>query len=49
MSDISVKNVNDEIKLKASFVLKCKGKSLTQAIKEFLEEQAKEFDKMRGN
>lgn len=49
MGDINVKNIDNETKLKASFVLKCKGKSLTQGIKEYLKKQAEEFDKMRGN
>lgn len=48
MSDILIKNVNKEIKIKASFVLKTKGSNLTQAVKDMLEEQAKEFDKLKG-
>ena len=48
MGDILIKNIDKETKLKASFVLKSKGKSLTQGIKEYLNEQAEEFNKMKG-
>lgn len=38
--------VDKEKKLKANFVLKTKGKSLTTAVREMLEELAKEYDEM---
>ena len=43
-SDILIKNVNTEIKRKAMFVLKSKGKTLTQAVRDMCDKLASEFD-----
>lgn len=40
--------IDGETKRKASFVLKCKGKNISEAIRELLTEYAKEFDKKYG-
>lgn len=37
--------IDEEIKQKAIFVLKCKGKTLSQAVREMTENLAKEYDK----
>lgn len=39
-----VKNVDAEKKKKASFVLSCKGKNLSVAVREMVDSLAKEFD-----
>ena len=49
MADINIKNVDKDVKLKASFVLKTKGKDLSTAVREMLDEYAKEYDKMQKN
>ena len=41
--------VDKDQKLKASFVLKTKGKDLSTAVREMLDEYAKEYDKMQKN
>ena len=41
--------VNPEIKRKAVFVLKCKGKDLSKAVREMIEKYANEFDEMQKN
>ena len=41
--------VDKDKKLKASFVLKTKGKDLSTAVREMLDEYAKEYDKMKKN
>ena len=39
--------IDKDIKLKASFVLKSKGKDLSTAVRETLEKYAKEYDEMQ--
>ena len=39
--------IDKETKLKASFVLKTKGKSLSIAVRELLEKYAKKYDEMQ--
>jgi antitoxin component of RelBE/YafQ-DinJ toxin-antitoxin module len=39
--------IDKDVKLKASFVLKLKGKDLSTAVRETLEKYAKEFDEMQ--
>ena len=46
MADINIKNIDEKAKNKAIFVLKCKGKSLTKAVKEMIKELEKEYDNM---
>lgn len=48
MARIDVANVDNEKKLKAMFVLKCKGSDLSTEIKEMVDKYAKEFDNMKG-
>lgn len=45
MDELISVRVNTEMKNKAVYVLKCKGKNLSQAVREVIEEYAKEFDK----
>jgi len=45
---VIVNGVNSESKRKAMYVLKCKGKDLSTAVREMCEKLAKEFDKMNG-
>ena len=40
--------IDEETNRKASFVLKCKGKNISEAVRELLEKYAKEFDKKYG-
>lgn len=47
MANINVRNVDQSTKLKASFVLKAKGKDLSTAVRETLEKYAKEYDEMQ--
>lgn len=42
-----VRNVDAESKKKALFVLSCKGKNLSTAVREMVENLAQEFDDMR--
>ena len=44
MTNVNVKNVDKDVKLKASFVLKTKGKDLSTAVREMLDKYAKEYD-----
>lgn len=46
--DVRIPNVNTEQKRKAMFVLKANGKNLTQAVRDFIAEYAKEFDEKYG-
>lgn len=46
MADIIAKNIDDTKKVKAMFVLKCKGKDLSKAVREMTEQLAKEYDEM---
>ena len=41
--------VDKDKKLKASFVLKTKGKDLSTAVREMLDKYAKEYDEMQKN
>jgi len=49
MSNIYIKNLDEEKKNKAMYVLSCKGKDLTKAVRELVDELAKEFDEMQKN
>lgn len=44
---VIVRGVNSQSKRKAMFVLKCKGKDLSTAVREMVESLAKEFDEMK--
>lgn len=44
MADIIVKNVDETKKLKATFVLKTKGRTLSDAVREMLDKYANEYD-----
>lgn len=46
---ITARNIPAENKSKAVFVLKTKGKTLTDAVREMTEQLAKEFDEKYGN
>jgi antitoxin component of RelBE/YafQ-DinJ toxin-antitoxin module len=37
--------VDKDTKVKASFVLKCKGSNISEAVKKMLEKEAKQFEK----
>lgn len=43
---VKVENVDTEKKAKAMFVLKCKGKKLSQAVREMIDSLAEEYDNM---
>ena len=45
MGAMYVKNVDTEKKNKAIFVLKCKGKDLSTAVREMIDKLAEEYDK----
>ena len=47
MANMNIANVDKEKKLKASFVLKTKGKDLSTAVREMLDKYAKEYDGMQ--
>ena len=47
LSDMNIKRVDSEKKNKAIFVLKCKGKDLSTAVREMLDKYAKEYDAMQ--
>ena len=49
MADVYIKNLDKEKKDKAMYVLNCRGKDLTKAVRELVDELAKEFDKMKKN
>lgn len=40
--------IDGDTKRKAAFILKCKGKNVSDAVREMLYEYAKEFDKQYG-
>ena len=40
--------IDGDTKRKAGFVLKSKGKNISEAVREFLDEYVKEFDKKYG-
>ena len=41
--------IDRDVKLKANFVLKTKGKDLSTAVREMLDKYAKEYDEMQKN
>ena len=43
-----IRNVDSENKKKASFVLSCRGKDLSKAVREMIDNLAKEFDNNKG-
>lgn len=45
MADINIKNVNEEKKNKAIFVLSTKGKNLSDEVRKMIDKLAEEFDK----
>lgn len=47
MADINIKNIDKNAKNKAIFVLKCKGKDLSTAVREMINSLAKEYDAMK--
>ena len=47
MADIIVKNVDNTQKLKASFILKSKGKNLSDAVREMIDKDAREYDQKK--
>ena len=49
MSNIYIKNLDEEKKNKAMYVLNCKEKDLTKAVRELVDELAKQFDEMQKN
>lgn len=49
MSNIYIKNLDKEKKNKAIFMLKCQGKDLTKAVRELVEQLAKDFDEQQKN
>lgn len=49
MSMISVKNIDSKIKIKASFVLKTQGKTISSAVRETLENYALQYDEFKKN
>jgi len=44
-----VRNVDAKKKKKALFVLQCKGKDLSKAVREMIDDLAKEFDNEKGD
>lgn len=46
--NVQAKNVDTEKCLKASFILKSKGSTLTEAIRDMIDQLAKEFDEKKG-
>lgn len=46
MTEIKAKNIDEEKKIKAIFVLKTKGKDLSKAVREMIDNLAKEYDEM---
>ena len=47
MADVFIKNLDKEKKDKAMYVLNCRGKDLTKAVRELVDELAKEFKKKK--
>lgn len=47
MADIIVKNVDNTQKLKASFMLKSKGKNLSDAVRDMIDKYAREYDQKK--
>lgn len=48
MTEINVRNVDNEKKQKAIFVLKCKGSDLSTEVRKMVDQLAKEFDQKKG-
>lgn len=46
MARIDVVNVDDDKKLKAMYVCKCKGSDLSTEVKKMVEQLSKDFDEM---
>ena len=46
MADMNIKNVDETSKIKASFILKSRGKDLSSAVREMIDKLAKEYDKI---
>lgn len=46
MGNMFVKNIDKETKRKALFVLSTKGKTMSDAVREVIQEYAKEFDEI---
>ena len=46
MTDLKIKNIDKTNKIKALFVLKTKGKDLSKAVREMIDNLAKEYDEM---
>lgn len=49
MADIIAKNIDDNNKRKAVFVLKCKGKDLSKMVRETIDKLAQEYDEKYKN
>lgn len=49
MQTVNVRNVDKEKVIKANFVLKCKGKDLSKAVREMIDKIANEYDEMQKN
>lgn len=49
MADIIIKNLDKEKKDKAIFMLKCRGKDLTKAVREMVDKLSDEFDKKNNS
>ena len=47
MSELYIKNLDKEIKEKASFVLRTQGNDLTKAVRKMIDELADEVDKKK--
>ena len=47
MTEINVRNVDENDKRKAVYVLKCKGKNLSTEIRNHIKKIASEFDKIK--
>lgn len=49
MADIIAKNIDDNKKRKAVFVLQCKSKDLSKAVREMVDKLAQEYDEKYKN
>lgn len=49
MADIIAKNIDDNKKRKAIFVLNCKGKDLSKMVRETIDKLAQEYDEKYKN
>lgn len=48
MVDVIIKNVDEEVKRKALFVVRAKGSNLSETVRKVLEQEAREFEKYIG-